>query len=145
MPSLKSIRKRIVSVKNTQKITRAMKMVAAARLRRAQQNITELRPYAQKTLEVLSSVAMRAGDEEVHDDGLVRRFGPVAQPPVEKPLEAGPGEGLDRHHRIGLAELLPRKLRARPGHAASCRLMAPFRQPIIFATHHAPQDGSMWA
>jgi F-type H+-transporting ATPase subunit gamma len=66
MPSLKSIRKRIVSVKNTQKITRAMKMVAAARLRRAQQNITELRPYAQKTLEVLSSVAMRAGDEEVH-------------------------------------------------------------------------------
>jgi F-type H+-transporting ATPase subunit gamma len=66
MPSLKSIRKRIVSVKNTQKITRAMKMVAAARLRRAQQNITELRPYAQKTLEVLSSVALRAGDEEVH-------------------------------------------------------------------------------
>lgn len=66
MPSLKSIRKRISSVKNTQKITRAMKMVAAARLRRAQQNITELRPYAQKTLEVLSSVALRAGDEEVH-------------------------------------------------------------------------------
>jgi F-type H+-transporting ATPase subunit gamma len=66
MPSLKSIRKRISSVKNTQKITRAMKMVAAARLRRAQQNITELRPYAQKTLEVLSSVSLRAGDETVH-------------------------------------------------------------------------------
>jgi F-type H+-transporting ATPase subunit gamma len=66
MANLKAIRKRIVSVKNTQKITRAMKMVAAARLRRAQQNITELRPYAQKTLEVLSSVALRAGDESVH-------------------------------------------------------------------------------
>ena len=39
MPSLKSIRKRISSVKSTQKITRAMKMVAAARLRRAQQRI----------------------------------------------------------------------------------------------------------
>ena len=66
MPSLKAIRKRIGSVKNTQKITKAMKMVAAARLRRAQQNITELRPYAVKTLEVLSSVAGRAGDEETH-------------------------------------------------------------------------------
>jgi len=66
MPSLKAIRKRIGSVKNTQKITKAMKMVAAARLRRAQQNITELRPYAVKTLEVLSSVAARAGDEETY-------------------------------------------------------------------------------
>jgi F-type H+-transporting ATPase subunit gamma len=66
VPSLKAIRKRIGSVKNTQKITKAMKMVAAARLRRAQQNITELRPYAVKTLEVLSSVAGRAGDEEIH-------------------------------------------------------------------------------
>jgi len=73
MANLKAIRKRIVSVKNTQKITRAMKMVAAARLRRAQQAITELRPYAQKTLEVLSSVATRAtGDEAVHPL-LVRR------------------------------------------------------------------------
>jgi F-type H+-transporting ATPase subunit gamma len=66
VPSLKAIRKRIGSVKNTQKITKAMKMVAAARLRRAQQAITELRPYALKTLEVLSSVAARAGEEEVH-------------------------------------------------------------------------------
>ena len=64
MPSLKSIRRRIGSVKNTQKITRAMKMVAAARLRRAQQNILDLRPYAIKTLEVLSSVATRAAHQE---------------------------------------------------------------------------------
>lgn len=67
MPSLKAIRTRINSVKNTQKITRAMKMVAAARLRRAQQRILELRPYALKTMDVLSAVAARAGeDEEVH-------------------------------------------------------------------------------
>jgi F-type H+-transporting ATPase subunit gamma len=66
MANLKAIRSRIGSVKNTQKITKAMKMVAAARLRRAQQAITELRPYAVKTMEVLSSVAARAGDEEVH-------------------------------------------------------------------------------
>jgi F-type H+-transporting ATPase subunit gamma len=66
MANLKQIRKRIASVKSTQKITRAMKMVAAARLRRAQENITSLRPYALQTLELLSSVAARAGNEEVH-------------------------------------------------------------------------------
>ncbi|MEC7520015.1 MAG: ATP synthase F1 subunit gamma [Myxococcota bacterium] len=66
MANLKAIRKRIGSVKSTQKITRAMKMVAAARLAKAQQAITELRPYALKTLEVLSSVASRAGEEDVH-------------------------------------------------------------------------------
>ena len=57
MPSLKLIRKRIGSVKSTQKITRAMKMVAGARLARSQQRITALRPYAVKTAEVLREVA----------------------------------------------------------------------------------------
>lgn len=66
MPNLKKIRKRIASVKSTQKITRAMKMVAAARLRRAQERITQLRPYALQMLQVISSVSARAGDEEVH-------------------------------------------------------------------------------
>jgi len=66
MANLKAIRTRIVSVKNTQKITKAMKMVAAARCGGAQQGIPGLRPYAVKTMEVLSSVAARAGDEEVH-------------------------------------------------------------------------------
>jgi F-type H+-transporting ATPase subunit gamma len=67
MAALKDIRKRISSVKNTQKITRAMKLVAGARLRKAQQNIERLRPYAIKTYEVLSGVAARVGgDEDVH-------------------------------------------------------------------------------
>jgi F-type H+-transporting ATPase subunit gamma len=77
MPSLKVIRKRIASTKATQKITRAMKMVAGARLTRAQQRILAMRPYALKTAEVLQSVAgtMVAGtmtaaaespDEPVH-------------------------------------------------------------------------------
>jgi F-type H+-transporting ATPase subunit gamma len=57
MANLKTIRKRITSVKATQKITRAMKMVAGARLNRAQQRITQLRPYALKTHEILSGVA----------------------------------------------------------------------------------------
>jgi F-type H+-transporting ATPase subunit gamma len=71
MPSLKAIRKRIASTKATQKITRAMKMVAGARLTRAQQRIVAMRPYAVKTSEVLHSVArtMRAS-AEVTDDSL---------------------------------------------------------------------------
>ncbi|MCB9667162.1 MAG: ATP synthase F1 subunit gamma [Myxococcales bacterium] len=66
MSGLKIIRKRISSVKNTQKITKAMKMVAAARLRKAQQRILELRPYALETKAVLASVAARAGGAEAH-------------------------------------------------------------------------------
>ncbi|MAE73505.1 MAG: ATP synthase F1 subunit gamma [Bdellovibrionaceae bacterium] len=57
MPNLKDIRNRIDSVKNTQKITKALKMVSAAKLRRAQQNITSLRPYAKGLLTVIADIA----------------------------------------------------------------------------------------
>ena len=57
MPSLKSIKKRIGSVKNTRQITKAMKMVSAAKLRRAQENVVAARPYAKKLGEVLQSLA----------------------------------------------------------------------------------------
>ena len=57
--NLKIIRKRIATTKNTQKITRAMKLVAAARLRKAQENIVRMRPYAQQTFKLLSSLAAR--------------------------------------------------------------------------------------
>lgn len=56
MPSLQSIRRRIGSIKNTQKITKAMKLVAGAKLRRAQDRILSARPYAQKMGELLQSV-----------------------------------------------------------------------------------------
>ena len=59
MPSLKDIKKRIGSVKNTRQITKAMKMVSAAKLRRAQDAVVAARPYANKMLEVLSSLALR--------------------------------------------------------------------------------------
>jgi len=57
MASLKSIKKRIVSVKNTRQITKAMKMVSAAKLRRAQEAVVAARPYAGKLAEVLQSLA----------------------------------------------------------------------------------------
>ena len=61
MPSLKSIRVRIASVKSTEKITRAMKLVAAAWLRRAQDAIVAARPYAKALAEAVGEIAARAG------------------------------------------------------------------------------------
>jgi len=54
MASLRDLRSRISSVKNTQQVTRAMKMVAAAKLRRAQENIFKTRPYAFKLSEIIA-------------------------------------------------------------------------------------------
>jgi F-type H+-transporting ATPase subunit gamma len=59
MIGLKALRRRIASIKSTQQITRAMKMVAAARLRRAHERIIEARPYADKMREVLQSLSLR--------------------------------------------------------------------------------------
>jgi len=63
MASLKDIRKRITSVKNTQKITRAMKLVAAAKLRKAQEAIVAARPYAEALEQVVYDLAGRAGSD----------------------------------------------------------------------------------
>jgi F-type H+-transporting ATPase subunit gamma len=59
MASLREMRKRIASVKNTQKITNAMKMVAAAKLRRAEEAIVKARPYSDKMREVIGSLGSR--------------------------------------------------------------------------------------
>ena len=56
MANLKEVRERIRSVGNTQQITSAMKMVSAAKLRRAQQAITDMRPYAEKLNEMLRNI-----------------------------------------------------------------------------------------
>ena len=76
MPALVDIRRRIRSVKNTQQITKAMKMVSAAKLRRAQEAMFAARPYARKMMEVLNSLATRAQPDahpllQVHDDEKV--------------------------------------------------------------------------
>jgi F-type H+-transporting ATPase subunit gamma len=60
MPALVDLRRRIRSVKSTQQITKAMKMISAAKLRRAQDSIFAARPYARKMMEVLNGLATRA-------------------------------------------------------------------------------------
>ena len=84
MATLRDIRRRITSVKSTQQITRAMKLVAAAKLRRAQERILEARPYSYKMGEVLADLALR-GPRELHplltrhepaSNGVTRESGP---------------------------------------------------------------------
>jgi len=63
MPNLKDIKRRIQSVKNTQQITKAMKLVAASKLRKAQHAILEARPYAIKMMDVLNHLAARCNSD----------------------------------------------------------------------------------
>ncbi len=72
MPNLLDIRRRIKSVKNTQQITKAMKMVSAAKLKRAQDRVVTARPFANKMAEVLGELAKRT-DENFHHPLLDRR------------------------------------------------------------------------
>jgi len=65
MPNLLDIRRRLKSVKNTQQITKAMKMVSAAKLKRAQERVITARPFANKMTEVLSAIASRT-EENFH-------------------------------------------------------------------------------
>jgi F-type H+-transporting ATPase subunit gamma len=73
MASLKAIRKRIVSVRNTQQITKAMKMVAAAKLRRAQEAVVQSRAYAEKLGEVVAGLA---SESSLREHPLVRERNP---------------------------------------------------------------------
>ena len=77
MATLKVIRKRISSVRNTQQITKAMKMVSAAKLRRAQEAAVAARPYAEKMTELLKNVAAR----------VVKRSSSAAQAREEKKIQ----------------------------------------------------------
>lgn len=121
MPSLRDIRNRIGSVKSTRQITKAMKMVAAAKLRRAQDAILKTRPYAKLLGETLSRVAARAAAEEevahpllaprvqrtaevvviTSDRGLAGGFNSNISRRVQRFLT----ESADRYERVELATI----------------------------------------
>ena len=65
MATLKDLRRRIKSVQSTEQITKAMKMVAAAKLRRAQENVEAANPYSDRMVDVLKSLTRRV-DRDVH-------------------------------------------------------------------------------
>jgi len=114
MLSLRDMRRKIASIKSTQKITNTMKLVAAAKFRKAQMDILSLRPYAYRMHEILSSLAMRA-TEGVHpllekrqekklllivvtsDRGLCGAFNTNILKKMEAFLEEKESEGKDVH------------------------------------------------
>ncbi len=120
MPSLKDIRKRIGSVKSTQKITRAMKLVATAKLRRAQAAIIAARPYARELMNIIGDLAART-DRSAHplldaredgtrahlivltsDRGLAGAFNASICRRVEQWMRAEAGQYTDVHlHIVG--------------------------------------------
>ena len=73
MANLKEIRDRIVSVKNTRKITEAMRLVAAAKVRRAQDQVLKSRPFADKLARVLENIQSRVQFEAVDSPLLSKR------------------------------------------------------------------------
>src|SRR5881396_155679 len=79
MATLRDIQRRIRSVQSTQKITRAMKLVAAAKLRRAQERILSARPYTNKMAELLGNLVTGQGTDEVPHPLLEQREGPRRQ------------------------------------------------------------------
>ena len=131
MPSLKSIKKRISSTKSTRQITKAMKMVSAAKLRRAQEAVVAARPYANKLQQVIGSLARRE-DQDAHpllakrgqgkalvvlvtsDRGLCGGFNGNVSKAVERHIRANP----DGYEQLDLL-LIGRKgndyLKRRPG------------------------------
>ena len=79
MPTLRDIQRRIRSVQSTQKITRAMKLVAAAKLRRAQERLLSARPYANKMAELLGNLVSGQGGDGAPHALLEQREGPRRQ------------------------------------------------------------------
>ena len=75
MPSTREIRRRIRSVENTAKITKAMEMVAASKMKRAQDRVLAARPYAEKMAEVLSHLASQPSEDDVVHPLLQKRDG----------------------------------------------------------------------
>ena len=90
MASLKDLRNRIASVKATQKITKAMQMVAAAKLRRAQSAAEAARPYSQRMDSVMANIAAAIGDDTSSAPKLLA------------------GTGSDQNHLLIIATAKPR-------------------------------------
>src|SRR2546428_13439470 len=101
MATLRDIQRRIRSVQSTQKITRAMKLVAAAKLRRAQERILAARPYASKMGELLGNlVSAAAGGDEAQHPLLEQPEGPprpVGVIPADKGAAGASDSNRNRH------------------------------------------------
>jgi F-type H+-transporting ATPase subunit gamma len=110
MPSLKAIRSRISTVKSMQKITRAMKLVAAARLRRAQDSIVAARPYANALADAVAELVLRTG-EAAHP--LLERRDPARLTIVPITSDRGLAGGFNANVFRAVGRLMAEKKDAR--------------------------------
>ncbi|HXC50739.1 MAG TPA: ATP synthase F1 subunit gamma [Candidatus Limnocylindrales bacterium] len=130
MPNLKQTRKRIASVRSTQQITKAMKMVSAAKLRRAQEAAEKARPYGTRLNELLASVAASAGDGS-H---------PFLEPGAAKPAElvvVTSDRGLCGGYNTNLIKTAEIFLRSEAGQGAT--VVACGRRGDDYFRRHYPQ------
>jgi len=119
VPSLIDMRRRIRAVKSTQQITKAMKMVAASKLRRAQERVFATRPYAKEARHVLASIASRV-DEHAHPL-LARRPGLESGPTLVIAVTAD--RGLCGSFNTNVAKAVGGFIKDRPGQAISLGLV----------------------
>ena len=130
MPSLKDIRKRIASVKNTQKITSAMKMVSAAKLRRAQEAAEKARPYAHRMNAVIG--------------GLARRVNPTSHPLLEERqvqdkallVVISSNRGLCGGYNANIFRAIERFVRDREHAGISFRVVTVGRKASVYFRNH---------
>jgi F-type H+-transporting ATPase subunit gamma len=119
VPSLIDMRRRIRAVKSTQQITKAMKMVAASKLRRAQERVVAARPFAREARRVLFSIASRV-DETAHPL-LTRRPGGASGPTMLIVIAAD--RGLCGSFNTNVAKAVGQFLRENPGRPVSLGLV----------------------
>ena len=134
MPSLKDIRRRIRSVKKTQQITRAMRMVAGAKLRRAEQAVVAARPYADQMRETLAEVAAAQRDSE-H---------PLLQPHAElrrvELLVVSSDRGLCGGFNANVIKHADRLCRERARQGQACRISCAGRKAGEFFRKRRPAE-----
>jgi F-type H+-transporting ATPase subunit gamma len=119
MPSLIDMRRRVRAVKSTQQITKAMKMVAASKLRRAQEKVIATRPYAREARRVLASIAARV-DQTSHPL-LTRRSGADSGPTLLIVISAD--RGLCGSFNTNIVKAAAAFLRENPGRAVTFGLV----------------------
>src|SRR4051812_36996973 len=119
MPSLIDMRRRIRAVKSTQQITKAMKMVAASKLRRAQERVVAARPFAIQARRVLASIASRV-DESTHPL-LTQRPASAKSPTLLIAIAAD--RGLCGSFNTNVAKAVGQFLRENPGRPVSLGLV----------------------
>jgi len=119
VPSLIDMRRRIRAVKSTQQITKAMKMVAASKLRRAQERVVAARPFAREARRVLASIASRV--DQTHHPLLQRRPGADAGAALLIVVTAD--RGLCGSFNTNVIKMVGTVLRERPGRPVSLGLV----------------------